>query len=323
MHLLTINLNLNFMKKRKLYLVIFILSLIYSGCKKDNNNSSGNILNNTSTSKLLKKVTDKYGTDLFIYDSNNKLKTVEHYDSGGTYKRGYDNYLYNSDGTINKYEDYWNDKLDDFQTYSYSGNTMTIIEYFDYHNNANFKEAYKYICTLNTNKLLTKIEFFNKDTITNLWKEDGYSNLVWENNNLKKIETYTDTTLKKKNNQKKYIRDRHIFTFLHNGLNNIPTKSIKGFVNTQNTNINSYDNMNNPYWDFGSYLILDYMVVRNNPLLLTTDYNYKNPTERHETIYQYEYNDKSYPVKTIETEKDYINGALDRTYINTTVLEYY
>jgi hypothetical protein len=128
---------------------LIIIGLLFAGCKKDNVPKTGTYLLKSITSVVNHVNT----TDIYAYDSNNRLVTLTSASTSAIYK-----YTYNSGGkvaTVSAY-DYTTNAIKHIEKYTYSGNTVTSDEYAP---DGVTSDERRYVFTMNAQQQVTRIDY--------------------------------------------------------------------------------------------------------------------------------------------------------------------
>jgi len=265
------------------FFLLLAISLSFMACEK-------NILFDPSSSDCLLQSHNIDGeTSLFEY--NNDLLVFK-ITEGDTYEVSFS---YDSEGKLKKTEFYEHEELIDYQTFTWTSNSMTMND-FGFNNEINLWEEtdWKLLYDFNDDGQVIKITEFSK--VNNQWIEAGdYYKFYWTNDNLTKVENldnYSNSKLKiKKNNPMDYLDfSINVEKFAH-------PKSSKSDYSVNSTINIEYDDKISPFHSqafVNIYNPIDLNYSLNNPIKKEETYsNY--PDEIRRSSYSYTYNDKNFP----------------------------
>ena len=229
------------------------------------------------------------GVNLTALDK--RLNKIEFKENGK-----YTNFFYNSDGNIEKIEDYDDGKMWNYEKFNWSENTVTNKFYLT--ENDTTIEWSREIWELNDNNQIVKIENYSKENDT--WTKTGYIINTWEDGNITKQEEYQKGTSSKNN---KIGNNSNLLNYRKNlnriSKNHKTNKNLKEDFTKNRTITYTYDNYKNPFSQHQALKLVKFYGwgqsnSKNNRL--TKEVTNHNSGEESITSYDnYEYNEKDYP----------------------------
>jgi hypothetical protein len=239
-------------------------------------------------------------TTNFYYDADDRVTKFE-FEDGEYYL-----FFYDSNGKIERIEEHDNGDYE-YYKFTWEGNKAIVRWYW--HNET---EPYKEIIHFNdeNNIVLSEGLFFFEDD--DEWAIIEYSDYIWQNGNLIKMEKYIDEDFdewKKTNGQNmNYVSDLfHIKKGRFSDLTQSPPKNAIANFKLKSTNVYSYSDCKNPIRNLPLLLLYpeDYFYLSNN-LVSSETFTFYRYNEEHTTIqeFTYECNDDNYPKIAYSIKED-------------------
>jgi uncharacterized protein YcfL len=269
---------------KSLIISIAITSLLFVACSsstKENKNTTTFIKTLTEIKTVSPNI---YNSSKMTYDDNNRIVEVKHS------VNGFDDYKieckYNKSNQISGLKTYYDNKLSICKHIEWFADSIRVTKYnvSDIDTTESSKEIYSY----NSNKEITQIARYKKDSLS-LWKEKGSKyEFEWNNGNITTVRCYVpeestieDTAL---------IDNQNLFE-LKELTGDFIKKGYKLYFESKYT----YDNKNNPYNNTSISAVIipnKFNISKNNPLKVEKKYV---DGEVIVFSFKYKYNDKGYP----------------------------